>query len=54
MNDLRAALGVFGSSERVPLLPEEWEGWPAALKTTLLRLIARGLGTESSLVHRFE
>ncbi len=44
MNDLRAALGVFGSSERVPLLPEEWAGWPSALRTTLLRLIVRALG----------
>ncbi len=44
MNELRAAFGVFGSSERVPLLPEEWEGWPAALKTTLLRLFKRALG----------
>ncbi|MBI1210339.1 MAG: hypothetical protein GC190_02655 [Alphaproteobacteria bacterium] len=44
MNDLRAAFSVFGSSERVPLLPDEWEGWPHALRITLARLFARGLG----------
>src|SRR6185436_4368858 len=44
MTDLRAAFSVFGSSERVPLLPEEWEGWPQALRTTVVRLFIRALG----------
>ena len=44
MVDLRAAFSVFGSSERLPLLPEEWEGWPQALRITLARLFARTLG----------
>ena len=44
MTDLRAAFSVFGSSERVPLLPEEWEGWPQALRVTVLRLVVRALG----------
>jgi S-DNA-T family DNA segregation ATPase FtsK/SpoIIIE len=44
MSDIRAAFHVFGSSERVPLLPEEWDGWPQALRVTALRLFSRVLG----------
>jgi S-DNA-T family DNA segregation ATPase FtsK/SpoIIIE len=44
MSHMQSAFGVFGSAERVPLLPEEWTGWRAAVAITLRRLIARGLG----------
>ena len=41
---MQSAFGVFGSTDRVPLLPEEWTGWRAAIWTTLRRLVARGFG----------
>ena len=44
MSQMHSAFGVFGSAERVPLLPQEWTGWRAAVAITLRRLIARGLG----------
>jgi len=44
MSQMHSAFGVFGSAERVPLLPEEWTGWRSTIAITLRRLIARGLG----------
>jgi len=41
---MQSAFGVFGSAERVPLLPEEWTGWRSAIAITARRLIARALG----------
>ncbi len=44
MSEMQSAFGVFGSTERVPLLPEESNGWRDAAVTTLKRLIARTFG----------
>jgi hypothetical protein len=44
MSEMQSAFGVFGSTERVPLLPEEWNGWRSATLTTLKRLIVRAIG----------
>jgi S-DNA-T family DNA segregation ATPase FtsK/SpoIIIE len=44
MSQMQSAFGVFGSTERVPLFPEEWAGWRHALVTTCRRLLARALG----------
>jgi DNA segregation ATPase FtsK/SpoIIIE, S-DNA-T family len=44
MSEMYSAFGVFGSTERVPLLPEEWVGWRSAIVTTTRRLIARLVG----------
>jgi len=41
---MQSAFGVFGSTERVPLLPEEWTGWRDVTMTTLKRLTARAIG----------
>ncbi|MFM9862284.1 MAG: DNA translocase FtsK 4TM domain-containing protein [Micropepsaceae bacterium] len=46
MSEMQSAFGVFGTTERVPLLlsREEWTTWRAAIATTMRRLIVRGLG----------
>ncbi|MEQ1866182.1 MAG: DNA translocase FtsK 4TM domain-containing protein [Micropepsaceae bacterium] len=44
MSDMQSAFGVFGASQRVPLLPEEWMGWRSAITTTTRRLLARIIG----------
>ncbi len=44
MSEMQSAFGVFGSTERVPLLPEEWTGWRSTVATALRRLFARLIG----------
>ena len=46
MSQLQSAFGVFGSTERVPILlsREEWTTWRAAIATTMRRLAVRALG----------
>ncbi len=46
MSEMQSAFGVFGSTERVPLLlsREEWTTWRAAIATTMRRLGIRLFG----------
>jgi S-DNA-T family DNA segregation ATPase FtsK/SpoIIIE len=46
MSEMQSAFGVFGSTERVPLLlsREEWTTWRAAIATTTKRLFVRSIG----------
>ncbi|MCE9523453.1 MAG: DNA translocase FtsK [Alphaproteobacteria bacterium] len=44
MSEMQSAFGVFGTSNRVPLLPQEWAGWRHAVASTTKRLIARLVG----------
>jgi S-DNA-T family DNA segregation ATPase FtsK/SpoIIIE len=46
MSEMQSAFGVFGATERVPLLlsREEWTTWRAAIGTTMKRLLVRLLG----------
>ena len=43
---MQSAFGVFGATERVPLLlsREEWTTWRAAIATTMKRLFVRSIG----------
>jgi DNA segregation ATPase FtsK/SpoIIIE, S-DNA-T family len=44
MSELQTAFGVFGQTERIPILPEEWTTWRAALATMTRRLFVRAIG----------
>ncbi len=44
MSEMQSAFGVFGSTERVPLLPQEWHGWREAVVITARRATARLTG----------
>jgi S-DNA-T family DNA segregation ATPase FtsK/SpoIIIE len=44
MSEMQSAFGVFGATERLPILPAEWTTWRAAILTAAQRLTVRAIG----------